>query len=217
MKNRRIMALAFAGIMTFSMFGCSKGLDNDKNQNDTKVVTSVQTEDATKKSDTKKTDEKKSDEKKSDEKNSSKNSEKKSSEEKNSNVVFTTCKSLEELNKAVGCNIMKPGVMGVTDEAYTVINGTVAQYKFTVAGWNLIIRAAKTTGDLSGVYQKDGTIGQRFIREKGEGSSGVIKSGDTYYGVWYDGDMQYAIMCLDADGQDFETFKGIYNELSAMY
>mgnify|MGYP003346854981 CR=1 FL=1 len=57
---------------------------------------------------------------------------------------MTECASLDEINTAAGTNIVKPGVMGVTEEKFfTVKTGdrTIAEYRF-----DLPVNVAKRVG-----------------------------------------------------------------------
>ena len=50
--------------------------------------------------------------------------------------------SLEEINKLIGVNLMHPAVMGVTNERFSVINNSVAQYVCEINGLEWTFRAA---------------------------------------------------------------------------
>lgn len=65
--------------------------------------------------------------------------------------------SLDEINEIAGVNIVHPGVMGVTDESFSVISGKIAQYRFTLAGYDYCFRASKTLNEeISGIYINGG-------------------------------------------------------------
>lgn len=79
-----------------------------------------------------------------------------------------TCESLEEINAAAGTNLMKPGVMGVSDEKFFTITGseyTIAEYRFNLNGIEYTIRGAAATEDISGYY----IDGKTAFAEAGEG------------------------------------------------
>lgn len=109
--------------------------------------------------------------------------------------------SLEEINKIVGVNLVHPAAMGVSDESFCVINGDIAQYKFTIAGREYTFRAADEDkkGDISGVYI-DGS--PAFENETADYS---IKSDAEYYaGRFLVDDVQYVI-CVADDGSFSEA------------
>ena len=67
-----------------------------------------------------------------------------------------TCASLDEINAAAGTNIVKPGVMGVSEEKFfTVKTGerTIAEYRFDLNGISYTVRSAAIADqDISGYY-----------------------------------------------------------------
>ena len=69
---------------------------------------------------------------------------------------MTECASLDEINAAAGTNIVKPGVMGVSEEKFfTVKTGdrTIAEYRFDLNGISYTVRSAAIADqDISGYY-----------------------------------------------------------------
>ncbi|MCQ2486416.1 MAG: hypothetical protein MJ129_00600 [Clostridia bacterium] len=127
--------------------------------------------------------------------------------------------TLTEINDIVGCHISNPGVMGVTEEKYSVIEADplIAQYDFSLNGKELSVRASKTKDDISGIYVKDTTLGKILIDEVGEGKSGTIETEYGYYGVFFDGDMQYALSCTDLEDVTYDVFRMFYDEEVVLY
>ena len=71
------------------------------------------------------------------------------------------CKSLEEVNKKVGVNIVSPGVMGKEDIFYSYINvdPIIGQYIFEINGYEYTLRASKNVNeDISGLYVDGNTF-----------------------------------------------------------
>ncbi len=117
--------------------------------------------------------------------------------------------SLEEINKAVGCNLCKPGVMGVSEQAFLTIDCgdyTIADYRFSVAGTDYSMRAAKVQEDISGVYSGDGTVFSK-------GEQYMVVTEESMLGRWFDGDMQYIVNASRSGGIDEATFESVTEEL----
>lgn len=120
--------------------------------------------------------------------------------------------SLEEINTIIGVNLMHPAVMGVTNERFSVIDDTVAQYVCEINGLEWTFRGAYITDeDISGMYSE---------------YSGYALNSDLslytdrfYMDRFFDGERQYTIVVMDpitADGDVFldeETFSNICMEL----
>lgn len=122
---------------------------------------------------------------------------------------MTEVASLDELNAAAGCNLVKPGVMGVSDEKFFTINCgdyTIGEYQFTVAGVNYTLRAAATTEDISGVYVGEGTA----FPEVKEGVD-IVETEEVKLARWFNLNGQHV---LSAKGDiDSETFAGVADEI----
>lgn len=151
---------------------------------------------------------------------------------------MTECESLDDVNKAVGGNLCGPGAMGVSDEAYFVINcGSykIGEFQFKMNGYDYTLRCAKSSEDISGVYLS-GQEGTAFsgIKKAAEGEDTadaeiVLESGssitisdsgmqsvsdDTYKCArWFDGDMQYVLTVNDGGEIEYDTFISAANEI----
>ena len=123
-----------------------------------------------------------------------------------------TYDSLEEINAAIGCKLAKPGVMGVQDKRYSVIAERIAEYVFDLSIGEWTYRAGKTTDDISGVWVDGSTLSQLTEPEV------VTCVGNTLYVFWFDGDMQYSLLCscTDTDAVDEDLFTGAWEELRSM-
>ncbi len=101
--------------------------------------------------------------------------------------------SLEEINQKTGVNLVKPGVMGVSDEAFFVVNGTLADYRFTLGGYEYTFRASKNLNEeISGIYV-DGKLA--FEGEKADYS---FKTDETYKAIRFlVNNIQYVLSVAD--------------------
>ena len=124
----------------------------------------------------------------------------------------TEVASLDEINAATGCNMEKPGVMGVSDEQFFTINAgdyTIGEYRFTVAGVNYTLRAAATTEDISGVYVGEGTA----FPEVKDGMD-IVETDDMKLARWFDLNGQHVLIAVGEI--DEATFSGVADELCEM-
>lgn len=136
-------------------------------------------------------------------------------EEEDVSQIANPCvdyESLEEINEKIGCSLASPAVMGVTDEGYTVIGDTIAEYRFDVNGAKFCFRAAEQAEDISGVYDGDGTVfenaGEEMTFAEAEGFR---------LARWFDGGMQYVLMLTDeGETMEEETFEGVAEELQTI-
>lgn len=121
--------------------------------------------------------------------------------------------SLDAINKKVGCNLIQPGVMGITDEKYYVIADTLAQYNFSLNGYDFTFRASKDMNeDISGVYVGNGTLFSLFdskdpVNITGEGVKGYR---------FFTDDTQYTIIADQADDLDEMKFVGLCEEIMSI-
>lgn len=113
--------------------------------------------------------------------------------------------SLEELNDEVGCCIKSMSEYYMcddfADENFTLIDGTprIAQYRFTLAGIPVTVRAAIFKDDISGIYMDGGKMPHEMLN-----SDRIYDPIDTGYGIWtrwFVGGMQYSL--LVGDGKDY--------------
>ena len=123
--------------------------------------------------------------------------------------------SLEEINTIVGVNLMHPAVMGVTNERFSVISNSIAQYECEINGLEWVFRGAYITEeDISGLYYEDNTFTP--------GDDFTLYTNECYLERFFDGERQYTIAVMNpisADGEVFldeETFMGICMELESI-
>lgn len=123
------------------------------------------------------------------------------------------CASLEEINAAAGTNLVRPGVMGVSGESFCTITGTdcvLADYDFTVAGYDCCFRAGSVfTYDISGVYINGAPA---FSSEPRTGIE--YAEGEGYkLARWFTIDGQYVFSVADHGEMEQATFASIAEEL----
>ena len=122
--------------------------------------------------------------------------------------------SLEEINEIVGSALCHPPVMGVTDDAFFVINCTdysIAQYNFSVNGNPFTFRCAPVMSmDISGIYVTDGTA---FPAEPTGDDIEFCLTGDVQAARWFTMDGQYVLAADEPGNMDDDTFKMVAEEL----
>ena len=123
--------------------------------------------------------------------------------------------SLEEINKAAGVNLMRPAVMGVSEERFSVIDGKIARYVCDINGREWTFSGACVTDeDISGIFD------ERIVFVPGEDYG--IYANEFYLDRFFDGDRQYTIVVKDpvsADGEillDGETFSNCCMEMRSI-
>ena len=98
--------------------------------------------------------------------------------------------SLDEINAVVGCALVAPADYSITDETYSVIGGTVAEYTFLMDGLRFTVRAARTTDDISGIYVGDGTASDLIPADD---PYAIVEANGGLYTRWFLGGMQYSL------------------------
>lgn len=117
--------------------------------------------------------------------------------------------SLEEINEKVGVQIVTPGIMGKDNEKFFVISDNLAQYNFDLNGYSFTIRGSKKTDvDISGIHDKNNVF------EPGQDTT--IYLNDCYIDRFYDGDIQYTIVCDNPEGLDETVFSDLCFELESI-
>ena len=123
--------------------------------------------------------------------------------------------SLAEINEISGGKLSAPGVMGVVDTAYNIIEGEplVAEYKFTVNGYECTFRFSPAYDvDICGVYGKDGTAFDGT-------TAGEVQYAEVEgykLSRWANIDGQYVFMIKDEGTMEQETFEGTTEELMSI-
>lgn len=123
--------------------------------------------------------------------------------------------SLEEINEVAGVNLMKPPVMGVSDERFSVIGGRIAQYICDINGMEWTFRGACITDeDISGIYDERNV----FTPNEDYG----LYANEFYLDRFFDGDRQYTIVVanpISEDGEiliDEETYSNCCMEMKSI-
>ena len=121
--------------------------------------------------------------------------------------------SLAEINEPVGSFLCHPPVMGVTDEAFGIIDCTsylIAQYLFQVNGYRYCFRAAKTEEDISGIW----TDGQTAFPAGRTETISFAEGEGIKAARWFNAQIQYTLSLEDPDSViDSETFRLIAEEM----
>lgn len=113
--------------------------------------------------------------------------------------------SVSAINEQLGCRLVAPGVMGISDDGFFVIGGEMGQYDFSVNGIEYSFRFQDTDEDISGVY-----IGETTLLDGAEDGDVVTADGTTG-ARWFAEEGQY---CLTTSGEiDAETFASIVEEM----
>lgn len=122
--------------------------------------------------------------------------------------------SLEEINEKVGGCLTRPGVMGVEDNYFAVLNESeMAEYRFTLNGMEYVFRfAPAATEDISGVYADGGTVfGHDY-----PGDTETVMLDTMKLARWLNIDGQYVLIVKDDGKLEGDTFDSIVSELVAM-
>lgn len=119
--------------------------------------------------------------------------------------------SLDEVNEAIGSAMKHPADLELTDEAWATIDdeekNPIGQYTFTYNGGTYTLRAAKDTGDISGVWENGTTLGNG---REGDVTAITTENGGLW-SRWFDGDMQYS---LYAEGAAMDDYTAVRNAMA---
>lgn len=121
----------------------------------------------------------------------------------------TEVESLEKLMEMTGAKFSTPGVMGVSDEAYTITDCgdfKIAAYKYTVNDKKIEIRFCDNmTDDISGYYVDGDTA---FAGVEGDAEKVMENAA---LARWYTVDGQY-VFIIEAEGLSKELFEDLAQE-----
>ena len=119
--------------------------------------------------------------------------------------------SLDEVNEGIGSAMKRPADLELTDEDWATIDNeeknTIGQYTFTYNGGTYTLRAAKDTGDISGVWENGTTLGNG---REGDVTAITTENGGLW-SRWFDGDMQYS---LYAEGAAMDDYTAVRNAMA---
>ena len=125
---------------------------------------------------------------------------------------YTEYETLEEINEIALMNLTHPAVMGVTDEKFYIIESgeyIIAEYDFTLNGYEYCFRACGLFDDISGVYIDGDTA---FANAEGEGIQYAEGEG-MKLARWLTIDGQYVLIVNDNGEMAQDTFESICEEL----
>ncbi len=133
------------------------------------------------------------------------------------NVVnpLTEYDSLEALNAVSSTRLVKPGIMGITDEQFNLIDCdeyTISEYTFNLNGINYILRGAPVTEDISGVYLN----GKSAFDDNTDGSQEFIYDDEMKLARWFCAEGQYVFSSLDNGKLDNDTFSSMVSEIKTL-
>ena len=115
--------------------------------------------------------------------------------------------SLDAVNAAAGSAMKQPAGLTATEESWSTIDSgdglILGQYEFTCNGAHYTLRAAKTTGDISGVWQDSKTLGNTAETDMPD----MTTAEGAHWSRWFDGEMQYSLYSADTDAAAFETVR----------
>ena len=129
----------------------------------------------------------------------------------NTQSPITDRASLDEVNEAIGSAMKRPADLELTDEAWVTIDdeekNPIGQYTFAYNGGTYTLRAAKDTGDISGVWENGTTLGNG---REGDVTAITTENGGLW-SRWFDGDMQYS---LYAEGAAMDDYTAVRNAMA---
>ena len=115
--------------------------------------------------------------------------------------------SLDEVNEVIGSAMKRPADLELTNEAWSTIDDEeknhIGQYTVTYNGGSYTLRAAKDTGDISGVWENGTTLGNG---REGDVTAITTESGGIW-SRWFDGDMQYSLYAEGATMDDYTAVR----------
>lgn len=121
--------------------------------------------------------------------------------------------SLEEINEQVGCNLRGPCAMCAINERFSVGDMgeyKMAQYQFTMCGFDYTFRCAPTTEDISGVYNH---TGKTAFAESSDEELQLVTVDGIRLARWLTIDGQYVLMVEDHGEMNDKSFQNIAQEM----
>jgi len=127
--------------------------------------------------------------------------------------------SLEEVNEELGLRLSQPGVMGVTDNVFQIIDCNdykIGEFLFKVNGYEYSLRGSSVYDtDISGVYI--GEKGTAFEGRQLQSEPDFVFEKEIKLARWATIDGQYVLSVKDEKNEIAEeTFKGIADEFVSM-
>lgn len=117
--------------------------------------------------------------------------------------------SLDEINEVAKVNLISPGVMGKTNERYSIIDKKIAEYDFELNGYEYTLRGADFTNkDISGLYF-DGKEAFTQLDQS------LDYNNDSTYKAYrfIINNKQYVLMVKDNNELDYETFFSQFSDI----
>lgn len=127
---------------------------------------------------------------------------------------MTEYTSLDALNAVSGTKLVKPGVMGITDEHFYLIECgeySIAEYSYDLNGIHYVLRGAPVTEDISGVYLR----GKAAFDSSSDGQEFIYED-DMKLARWFNTEGQYVFMAQDDGKLDEKTFTSMAGEIKTL-
>lgn len=122
--------------------------------------------------------------------------------------------SLEALNEAADVNLQLPGVMGITEIAYRLLESedtVLAELCFSVNGVPYMLRASgDLENDISGVYTENGETAFAGMEQE---ERAIVIADNCKLARWMNISGQYVLTVEDEGAMPAETFEGIVDEM----
>lgn len=121
------------------------------------------------------------------------------------------CASMDEMNSKASTKIIRPGVMGITNESYSIINAdpVIAQYRFELNGTPFVLRSSNTTKDISGYYVNGKTV----FSDIGNDPINYYSDDKSKLACWLTIDGQFVLIADDNGAVSQESFANLCEEL----
>lgn len=124
-------------------------------------------------------------------------------------------KSLDQINEIAQTNILHPGVMGIADESFSIIDDgqtKIAEYTFRINDLYATIRSANTLEDISGLR-----VNEKSIFSKEPQNDVEYKTlNDVKAARWFNTNGQYVFTITDELNEvSEEQFKNMVNEIKS--
>lgn len=127
-----------------------------------------------------------------------------------SESLYEKYNSLEEINKKTNTHLIKPGVMGITNERFFILDNNTSDYVFDLNGYEYYMRGCKdTTIDMSGVFEN----GKQIFEDQIDKQIAFARSKEYSVVRFILGGKQYIFGVKDNGEIDDQTFKNQFDEI----
>lgn len=124
--------------------------------------------------------------------------------------LYEKYNSLEEINKKTNTHLIKPGVMGITNERFFILDNNTSDYVFDLNGYEYYMRGCKdTTIDMSGVFEN----GKQIFEDQIDKQIAFARSKEYLVARFILGGKQYVFGVKDNGEMDTKTFEDQFDEV----